>query len=363
MSVQNLFALNKRKPDVAAGATEEVTVPAIPKQTSPVGMPSQTMVQQQQRQTVPAYSGGNNNAQAALDYLASAYTTPQREDEIRKASVMNQRIAAVADALRHIGNIYNTTQYAPSQQFNNPVQEEYARYLQGKSIRDAANQRYLTYMQQKAAQDAQMDRFEKEQEYKNNLLQHYKEQEERLREKDAATRENQEAKRDLDREKFEADKAFKDGKLSVAQYNAQTSRIRAVKSGRAGGGGGKYWAYDNDGNIHYFPNRTMWEQGIAEYSEGMDQRETFTNKNASGDTTTREARVKSTTLGGRLANNAKNRTSASTPSTGRGGIGRTMQAARDKMEQVRKAAKKKDPFGDNSKKENKKTNPRKNPFE
>ena len=207
----------RNKYDLDASGDYYRYIPKKMQQKSPVGMPSQTMVQQQQRQTVPAYSGGSNNAQAALDYLASAYTTPKREDEIRKASVMNQRIAAVADALRHIGNIYNTTQYAPSQQFNNPVQEEYARYLQGKSVRDAANQRYLTYMQQKAAQDAQMDRFEKEQEYKNNLLQHYREQEERLREKDAATRENQEAKRDLDREKFEADKAFKDGKLSVAQ--------------------------------------------------------------------------------------------------------------------------------------------------
>ena len=110
----------------------------------------------------------------------------------------------------------------------------------------------------------------------------------------------------------------------------------------------------------------LLKQGIAEYSEGMDQRETFTNTNASGETTTREARVKSTTLGGQLANNAKNRTAASTPSTGRGGIGRTMQAARDRMEQVRKAADKqshkKNPYGDSSPKENKTTNHKKNPY-
>jgi hypothetical protein len=98
----------------------------------------------------------------SMDDLARAmnYTTPEEEDRLRKASVANQRIMAIGDALRHIGNIANTVNYAPSQQFNNPVQEEHQRYLQGKALRDAANRQYLAYQQQKAAQDAKQRQWE-----------------------------------------------------------------------------------------------------------------------------------------------------------------------------------------------------------
>lgn len=306
MSVLNLFALDKqrtgaRKPDVAAGATEEVAVPAIPQQTSPVGMPSQTM-EQQQRQTAPAYNGGSNNAQAALDYLASAYTTPQREDEIRKASVMNQRIAAVADALRHIGNIYNTTQYAPSQQFNNPVQEEYTRYLQGKSVRDAANQRYLTYMQQKAAQDAQMDRFEKEQEYKNRMAAHYEDQDRRLWERDAETAAYHEGLLGLKRTQQQLKADLDNKKISVDEYNARSRRISALASqmraekaggGRGGSGGGGMSDYE-----------VLKENTLDENGRIVSSKTTRTVKRGGQTTTT---------------TNTKNRTAASTPSTEQGG--------------------------------------------
>lgn len=94
---------------------------------------------------------------------AMGYTSPEEENRIRKASVANQRILALGDALRHIGNIYHTVNYAPSQQFNNPVQEERQRYLQGKALRDKANLTYMNYMQAKAAQDQKMRQWEAEQ--------------------------------------------------------------------------------------------------------------------------------------------------------------------------------------------------------
>lgn len=104
------------------------------------------------------------------DELAAAmdYTTPEQEERLRKASVANQRIMAVADALRHIGNIANTVNYAPSQQFNNPVLEEQARYEKGKAMRDKANQIYLTYQQQKAEQDRKARQWEAEQQAKRD---------------------------------------------------------------------------------------------------------------------------------------------------------------------------------------------------
>ena len=101
-----------------------------------------------------------------MDELVSAmYTDPKEEERLRKASVANQRILAVGDALRHIGNIFNTVNYAPAQKFNNPVQEEYDRYQKGKAIRDAANARYYSYMQAKAAQDARMRQAERQLQY------------------------------------------------------------------------------------------------------------------------------------------------------------------------------------------------------
>jgi len=105
-----------------------------------------------------------------MDDLANAigYTSPEEEERLRKASVANQRIVAVADALRQIGNIYNTTRYAPSQQFNSPVEMERQRYLQGKALRDKANQTYISYQQAKAKQEAQQREWDRNFDYKKD---------------------------------------------------------------------------------------------------------------------------------------------------------------------------------------------------
>jgi hypothetical protein len=108
---------------------------------------------QPQKQTKPITS---------TEELAAAmgYTSPEEENRLRKASLMNQRILAVGDALRHIGNIANTVKYAPAQQYNSPVLEEQARYEKGKALRDRANQQYIAYQQAKAKQDAEQKRWE-----------------------------------------------------------------------------------------------------------------------------------------------------------------------------------------------------------
>lgn len=102
-----------------------------------------------------------NSATSGMDaVIANMYTSPEQEEKMRKASVANQRILAIGDALRHIGNIYNTVNYAPSQQFNKPWEEEQTRYEKGKAVRDAANARYLSYQQAKVAQDAKQKQWE-----------------------------------------------------------------------------------------------------------------------------------------------------------------------------------------------------------
>jgi len=118
----------------------------------------QTAQRQNQQQSMPEIKGSESTA--GIDYLNSLYTSPEQEEKMRKASVMNQRILAVGDAIRQIGNIANTVNGAPSQKLNNPVAKEQARYEKGKALRDKANLKYATYQQQKAIQDAKAKQWE-----------------------------------------------------------------------------------------------------------------------------------------------------------------------------------------------------------
>lgn len=139
---------------------------------------------------------------AGMDYLNSLYTDPAEEERLRKASVMNQRILAVGDALRHIGNIAYTAGGAPAQQFSDPVTAERERYEKGKALRDRANQTYYAYQQQKAAQDAAQRKWEQQLgiQQANFVSQHaYRQEQARLaREKIMLQRELMNARRNKD---------------------------------------------------------------------------------------------------------------------------------------------------------------------
>jgi hypothetical protein len=201
---------------------------------------------------------------SGMDAINAMYTSPEEEERLRKTSVANQRIMAIGDALRHIGNIYHTVNYAPNQQFNNPVQEEYERYQKGKALRDAANLRYYTYQQQKAAQDAKARQWEAEQGYKEGMLKHYQDQDRRLWERDAATAIYHEGILGLRKEKQKLDEDYRNKRISLDEYNARSRRISAMASAaragsRGGVGGGKgmdeyttttetVYNYDNLGN-------------------------------------------------------------------------------------------------------------------
>lgn len=116
-----------------------------------------------QQQTTPVKDSptdSNRSTWGMENIIQQMYTSPEQEEKMRKASVANQKILAIGDALRHIGNIANTVNYAPAQQFNSPFQEEQARYEKGKALRDKANQTYISYQQAKAAQDAKQRQWE-----------------------------------------------------------------------------------------------------------------------------------------------------------------------------------------------------------
>lgn len=99
---------------------------------------------------------------AGINYLNSMLTTPEEEERMRRSSVNRQRILAVGDALRHIGNIYHTVQGAPAQVFNNPSEMERQRYQEEKSLRDANNLKVLSYEQARAAQEAKQQQWNRE---------------------------------------------------------------------------------------------------------------------------------------------------------------------------------------------------------
>ena len=196
-----------------------------------------------------------------MDELVSAmYTDPREEERLRKASVANQRILAVGDALRHIGNIFNTVNYAPAQKFNNPVQEEYDRYQKGRAIRDAANARYYSYIQAKAAQDARIRQAEAQNQLRSELnaaqVQNYKDRAEEYARhnkemedlyKSKAETAAQNAQRNYEH-KVETDKR----RLDISQQRA--NRTGGGRGSRSRGGGSRTGGYKQTTTYTYDKN-------------------------------------------------------------------------------------------------------------
>lgn len=168
----NLFGIPEKKPGVQPQQPQQmVDAPSLEK------MPTIDFVGNAPKHPTPVQPAANTagavankptpiNPMSATDgidnILQGLYTSKEEEERRRKASVANQRMLAVFDALRHVGNIYHTVQGATPQKYNDPVAEERARYEKGKALRDAANLKYLTYQQAKAAQDATQKKWEQQ---------------------------------------------------------------------------------------------------------------------------------------------------------------------------------------------------------
>jgi len=215
--------------------------------TTPITQPAQ-IVQNTgggQRKTTPITS---------MEDLARAmgYTSPDEEERLRKASVANQRILAIGDALRHIGNIANTVNYAPVQQFTNPVVEEEQRYQKGKALRDAANLKYITYQQAKAAQDQKARQWEAEQKQKAdqwNATFRYNAARDAARLKNAEDQwkaglaykvQNDEANRNQRQKQYDTQNALRKQSIGIQAANARNAEnYRQFKMKNGGGSGNK----------------------------------------------------------------------------------------------------------------------------
>lgn len=188
----------------------------------------------------------------------------ETDDEYDARITRNKkRLAILADAIRHMGNIINTSKGAPVQLYNDPsalLEQGYQQRKADRQKQDALKaenerkQQELTLKQQAAKAD---------QDYKNLILSMKQEAAKRQAAKDAAAAERQ---ANQDKQKQENWQKQFDAKQ---KQNAESNRLRQQSinkrgSGRSGkggsGSGGKYWFEDKNGKMHYQPNKTMWEQ-------------------------------------------------------------------------------------------------------
>ena len=176
----------------------------------------------------------------------------------------NMRIATLADAIRHMGNIYNTMKGGPAQHFNSPASAYFEQGLtqrkaerQAKAAAEAAAA-YKDALLNMKRDDAAADRADKKlalgirgkaQELAEVKFEHQKGKDEHN------------AK--LADDKFAYKKKQDEVKNNQAAQRIAISAKRAAKSGSGRKGktsGGKYWFVDKEGKIRYQPNKTMHEE-------------------------------------------------------------------------------------------------------
>lgn len=214
--------------------------------------------------------------------------TPDEYD--RRITTNRENIAAFADAIRHMGNIINTSKGAPLQVFNDPT----TMMEQGYQNRKAQRQKQAALDADAAYKQANLDlknaAARADQVYKEYLMglrgegnQLAKDKFEYRKGKDAAA---DQYKKDKDKRDFEYKKGrdkVKDEqarqRLAIQEYNAtHKGRSGGGRSGKGGSGsGGKYWFEDKNGKMRYQPNKTMWEQEYYREYGKLPQGETSTS--------------------------------------------------------------------------------------
>ena len=181
------------------------------------------------------------------------------EDYDRRMTTNRERILALGDAMRHIGNIVNTGKGAPSQQFNDPISQEEGRYQQRKAERQRKDALDAENARKAAEMGLKEKAYEADRQYKLFLV---------GMKNDAAglNRDKFEYRQGKDARDFEEKKRHNlvsEGqgaqRIGISQYNA--THKGSGKSGKSGSGSSaKYWFEDKNGKMHYQPNKTMWEQ-------------------------------------------------------------------------------------------------------
>lgn len=229
--------------------------------------------------------------------------TPDEYD--RRITTNRERIAAFADAIRHMGNIVNTSKGAPLQVFNDPT----IMMEQGYQNRKAQRQKQAALDADAAYNQANLDlksaAARADQAYKLYLAglrgdnaQLAKDKFDYRKDKDAAAAKYKQEKDQRDFEYKQGRDRAKDEqtnrRLNISQYNATHKG-----SGRSGGGGGssaKYVTWDAEGKPHYASNKTMYEANEAYYngntsgnSSTSSSKEVFNTDGSTTRTTNRQS--------------------------------------------------------------------------
>ena len=212
--------------------------------------------------------------------------TPDEYDRRRTRNM--EMMTTLADAIRHIGNIVNTSKGAPLQQFNDPT----AMMEQGYQNRKAQRQKQAALDADAAYKLANLSLKERaanaQNAYRELLLGMRNQNNQLARDKfyyrqgkDAAAAQYKQQKDQRDFEyKQQRDKAKDEQtnrRLSISQYNATHKGSGRGRSGGGGGSGGKYWFEDKNGKMRYQPNKTMWEQEYYREYGKLPQGETSTS--------------------------------------------------------------------------------------
>lgn len=201
--------------------------------------------------------------------------TPDEYD--RRITTNRERIAAFADAIRHMGNIVNTSKGAPLQQFNDPT----AMLEQGYQNRKAQRQKQDAIDADAAYKQANLDlksaAAKADKVYKEYLMglrgdnaQLAKDKFEYRKGKDAATAQYKQEKDQRDFEYKQGRDKAKDEqtnrRLNISQYNATHKGSGRGRSGGGGSSSAKYVTWDAEGKPHYASNKTMYEANEAYYN-------------------------------------------------------------------------------------------------
>lgn len=192
----------------------------------------------------------------------------------------SQRYFALADAIRHFGNIINTSKGAPLQQFNDPV----GMLEQGYQQRKAARQKQAALDADAAYKQANMDLKDQQAQsdaaYKALLLNLNRERQQWREGRDERNY-NHKVEREGVSDQFKVNKFKADQEQREISNNLRAQSIAKRGGGRSGksgsGSSAKYWFEGKDGKMHYQPNKTMWEQEYYREYGVLPQGETSTS--------------------------------------------------------------------------------------
>lgn len=200
--------------------------------------------------------------------------TPEEYDRRRTRNM--EMMTTLADAIRHMGNIVNTSKGAPLQQFNDPT----AMMEQGYQNRKAQRQKQAALDADAAYKQANLSLKERaanaQNAYRELLLGMRNQNNQLARDKFDYRKGKDDAAAQYRQQKDQRDFEYKQGRdkvkdeqtnrrLSISQYNATH---KGSGRGRSGGGGSsaKYVTWDAEGKPHYASNKTMYEANEAYYN-------------------------------------------------------------------------------------------------